>query len=148
MKKKVYKAIKAYVNDYKDFDDVRLNVDSYMATLQRKHPRWNTSDLLKPACIEYVADGNLATYPCDQFNDLVEIFKTAGEKFKPEVYLKKPALDEIKKFGFDEWFEKYNNLADHYELFKQTGRDWTVTRWYQTLIGLAIAKMYEDFDKQ
>lgn len=146
MKKKVYEAIKAYVNEYKDFDDVRLVVDSLMDTIAKKHPRQSPMDFLKPACVQYVADGNLACYPCDQFNDLVNIFKTAGEKFKPEVYLKKPAIDEIKKYGFDEWFEKYNNLSEHYELFKQTGRDWTVTHWYQTLIGLAISQMYLEYD--
>lgn len=79
MKTKVYKACKEYIESYKDIDDIRLNVDTYVNILLRKHPKTPVELLMKPACIEYVADGNLAEYPDTQFDDLVEIFKTQAK---------------------------------------------------------------------
>lgn len=146
MKTKVYKACKEYIESYKDIDDIRLNVDTYVNILLRKHPKTPVELLMKPACIEYVADGNLAEYPDTQFDDLVEIFKNAGEKFKYEVYLKKPICDEIKKYGFDTWHEKYNNLAEHYEHFKQKGTNWIITLWYREIIGAAILRMIQEHE--
>lgn len=144
MKTKLKKAIKKYIDDFKDFDEIRLQVESgIMPDLinSNRYRNYSNDALLRKACYQYVEDGNFNAYTSDNFNDLVEIFREAGEPFKYEVYLKKPICDEIKKFGFDEWFDKYNNLDSHYEYFKQKGSQYVADLWYRTLISEVIYMM-------
>lgn len=142
MKTKIKKAIEKYINDFKDFDEVRLQIESgYLPVLERKNQRRDYYFLLKKACDEYLEDGNFNAYTSDNFNDLVRIFREAGEPFKYEIYLKKPICDEIKKFGFDTWFDKCNNLDSHYEHFKQKGSEYVADIWYRTLISQVLFMM-------